>query len=226
MNAAPPVDPEDRLVRILHPDPPVRAAALILALAATGRGGRLAGVYAAATAYAVPRAILSEATLMIPPFAGFPRAIEAFHALEQTLGPTPPCPDDSGGDRPGRGSALFAKIYGRQAHAVRKRLVALHPELERAVIEDAYGRILAREGLDARVREMMAVCALAATPLPRQLKSHLLGALRCGADRDDLLGMLELARFVDEPAATSVEPLFDEVVSPDSGPPARTQTPD
>ncbi|MBL8841378.1 MAG: carboxymuconolactone decarboxylase family protein [Planctomycetes bacterium] len=51
------------------------------------------------------------------------------------------------------------------------------------VLEDAYGRVLARPGLAARQRELLAVAALAALDCPAQLKSHLRGALRLGASR-------------------------------------------
>jgi len=112
-------------------------------------------------------------------------------------------------DRPGRpvapvapgaqdGRAAFERIYRDQADDVRRRLRSFSPEFERAVIEDAYGRILSRPGLDARLGELMAVCALTALALPRQLKSHLLGARHCGATRDELLEVITLAGAVSD----------------------------
>jgi 4-carboxymuconolactone decarboxylase len=58
---------------------------------------------------------------------------------------------------------------------------ALHPDLERWMVEFGYGRVLARPGLSPRERELVTVASLAALGWERQLVSHVLGALRVGA---------------------------------------------
>lgn len=192
-----------------------RALAMALALASTTRLAQLRDHYVASIAAGVPLALLGEGALMAHLFAGFPRAIEAFHALELAAPEPLPRPAPEPGPEPDAGQKTFEMIYGRQAGEVRKRLVAFHPELERAVIEDAYTRILARPSLPVRTRELMAVCALASIPLPRQLRSHLIGALRCGATADEARDMLQLARTIDAAAASTVTQVFDEVLSSD-----------
>lgn len=200
------------------PDPAVRALAAALAAGAIGRLDTLARVYETALGAGIGLPVLREGALMMALFAGFPRAIEAFAALEQAAGEWPAdlpgqgpgpdglddtvqtdpgeCDQDPGGQLAKRGAYLFETIYGRQADAVRKRLVRCHPALERSVLSDAYGRILARPALPPATRELMAVCALAASELPVQLRSHLHGALRCGASRDAIDAMADVAAVV------------------------------
>ena len=62
-----------------------------------------------------------------------------------------------------------------------RRMGAFHPDLASWILEDGYGRVLARPGLPAGERELLAVAALAALGLDRQLESHVRGARRLGA---------------------------------------------
>jgi 4-carboxymuconolactone decarboxylase len=144
---------------------------------------------------------LLEAALMTHLFAGFPRAIEAFAVVEDAVlragvaWPTETGPTDAANAAARRdaGTAAFVLIYGTHADRVRARLAQYSPTFEQAVLEDAYGRILARPGLETRTRELMSVCVLAALDLPRQLHSHLKGALASGATVDDIEEMVNLA---------------------------------
>lgn len=200
------------------PDPTVRALAAALAAVAIGRIDIAERVYEAAAASKVELAGLREGALMAPLFAGFPRAIEAFTALERHYIDWPEEAGDGHADlsdsnRTAAGANLFDTIYGRQADPVRKRLVRFHPVFERSILQDAYGRILARPALAPSTRELMSVCALAASDLPIQLKSHLRGALRCGASVDVVAAMAELAAsIVGQPPSEAVIAQFDAVL--------------
>lgn len=176
--------------------PAVAAAALALAHAAAGRLDDLEDVYRAALAIGVPVEVLREGALSAHLFCGFPRAIEAFRRLDVAAGGLPPPPDDDRTETTFSGSSLFERIYGEQAAAVRGILRRFHPVFEAAVLEDAYGRILARPSMEARTRELLAVCALTAARLPLQLESHLRGALRCGAARGDVEAAVALGGVV------------------------------
>ena len=55
----------------------------------------------------------------------------------------------------------------------------------------AYGQILSRPGLEARERELAAIGTLAILDAPRQLASHLRGARRTGASREEMHEALE-----------------------------------
>ena len=52
------------------------------------------------------------------------------------------------------------------------------------MLEDAYGRILSRPGIDVTTRELLAVAALAALSQIPQLVAHARGALQFGAGGD------------------------------------------
>jgi 4-carboxymuconolactone decarboxylase len=79
-------------------------------------------------------------------------------------------------------------VYGASFAKLRRNIAAHHPDLAAWMIEQGYGRVLARPGLSSRARELVAVAVLAATGWERQLLSHLLGAERLGATRAEIRG--------------------------------------
>ncbi len=130
-----------------------------------------------------------EALLQVHVFAGIPRAVEAYAVLEAQggLGSAQGEKDPAGPDeRRARGAQLFRRIYADDAPAVQRMLERQHPDFALWVIEHAYGRVLMRAGLEPRLRELLAVCALAALGQERQLASHVRGTLRCGGTRTEL----------------------------------------
>jgi len=136
-----------------------------------------------------------ETLLQTHLFAGFPSVVEALRILGQGGGLGEPTAREIApeADDVERGGGLFSAIYGDNATAVRGRIAAGHPLFERWVLGYAYGRVLTREGLAPRMRELQAVVCLAASGLERQLASHVRGALAVGATRLDLDQALELA---------------------------------
>lgn len=144
-----------------------------------------------------------EAVLQVHVFAGFPRLVEAFEVLAEIGGLGAPDADEFGGDEASdgplmRGTRLFDRIYADKRDAVRARLEQHHADFAHWILEHAYGRVLARPGLAADRRELLAVGALAALGQERQLASHARGAVRCGATKQDVHDTLEsIADFVD-----------------------------
>lgn len=142
----------------------------------------------AAAATRLPRSDLEETLLQATLFYGFPRTVTAFERLERAWpAPTPPTGGDvPEGERRSRGAALFAAIYGANDAAVRAMLHSFHASFHDFVIDAAYGRVLARPGLEPRTRELLAVTALAAQDQVPQLVAHARGALRFGAGRAEV----------------------------------------
>ena len=70
------------------------------------------------------------------------------------------------------------------------------------VLEAAYGRVLARPGLDALTRELLAVTALLALDQVPQLVAHARGALHFGADREAVAEAMRCAGVTDEHVIT------------------------
>ena len=137
-----------------------------------------------------------EALLQAHVFAGFPRVVEAYAALQAAGGLGEIGLDErlAEDEQPERGRELFERIYGEHASRIRGFLRESHPDFADWIEGHAYGRILTRPGLSADRRELLAVCALAAFGQERQLASHVRGALRCGARAGEVREALECVR--------------------------------
>jgi 4-carboxymuconolactone decarboxylase len=66
----------------------------------------------------------------------------------------------------------------------------LHPALADWMIEEGYGKVLARKGLHIHRRELCVVAVLAVFHAPDQLRSHLRGALAVGVDPETVESVL------------------------------------
>ena len=67
-------------------------------------------------------------------------------------------------------------------------MAALHPLLDRMMIENGYGRVMSRTGeLSMRMRELCVVAALSGQNVAPQLTSHIRGAMRCGASEEEVI---------------------------------------
>lgn len=152
---------------------------------------------------AVTRRVLSEAADVVAPeavdevllqsylFAGFPRTINAFAVWREIGGFAAPADDPSTraatlGERSARGVDACRTVYGEKYDALRANVQRLHPALDAWMVTDGYGKVLSRPALSLVRRELCIVAACAAAEQPPQLRSHLRGALNCGATRDDL----------------------------------------
>jgi 4-carboxymuconolactone decarboxylase len=145
-----------------------------------------------------------EAVLQVHVFAGFPRLVEAYGLLAEegglgALDHDELCASEDDRDARARGRELFDRIYASDAPAVRAMLERHHPDFAAWIGEHAYGRVLARPGLAADRRELLAVAALAALGQDRQLASHARGSLRVGASAAALHETLEAIADLVEP---------------------------
>jgi 4-carboxymuconolactone decarboxylase len=152
----------------------------------------------------VERSDLEETLLQATLFFGFPRIVSAFEELGRAW-PAPAHEADPGpvpeAERRQRGRDLFARIYDHNDKSVRQMLRGFHPEFCDFVLEAAYGRVLARPGLDPRTRELLAVTALAVLRQRPQLVAHARGAARFGADRNAIEDAMRAAGLSDEEVA-------------------------
>ena len=168
-----------------------RRLARLFTCVVLGRWEDLARLRAEAPAGEPDRA-WREAVLQAHVFAGFPRVVEAYDVLARAGGLGRPGPEELLGepDQPERGRALFERIYRERAEDIRTALAAGHPDFAAFIEGHAYGRILARPGLEPALRELLAVAALAALGQERQLASHARGARRCGASAEQVHAVL------------------------------------
>jgi 4-carboxymuconolactone decarboxylase len=136
-------------------------------------------------------------------FLGYPAALNALARWRALIGPGPGVRSGSAEecDHRLRGERVCRTVYGGQYERLRENVRALHPDMERWMVEEGYGRVLGRPGLDLRTRELCIVAQLAVVGAARQLYSHARGALHAGATEAEVEGALELAGQVStEPA--------------------------
>lgn len=124
-------------------------------------------------------------------FAGFPRALNAMRVWREVSGEPAPAEDiASAPPLPDvyrlQGEEACRTVYGNKYDALRQTVGQLHPALDAWMVMDGYGKVLSRPGMTLVQRELCIVAACAASEQIPQLKSHLRGALHCGATRDDL----------------------------------------
>jgi 4-carboxymuconolactone decarboxylase len=164
-----------------------RSTAPLIAFAAAMVSGRAAAARRALLAErraGLERVAAEETALMLVLHAGYPAALEGARTLNLAW-PGRARRTREGGPRDWmrRGEARCAGVYGAAYGRLRRAVRELHPDLAVWMIEQGYGRVLSRAGLDPATRELVAVTVLAATGWERQLVSHLLGAVRLGAPR-------------------------------------------
>ena len=188
-------------------DDSTRALIDISVSLAGGSAGRLDSALRAAVGVATPEAV-EEALLQSYLFLGYPSALRGLAAWRRVSGlPAPGAPAKDMKEWERRGTEICAKVYGGQYEKLRANIAALHPDMERWMVVEGYGKVLARPGLDLITRELCVVAVLAPQDAGPQVYSHLRGALNAGAEESDvdeavrrLLGSLppERARMLTE----------------------------
>lgn len=153
-----------------------------LAAALAGGGEDAVRVALADAARVTPHPWIEELLLQTYLFAGFPRALNGMREWRRIAGaPADPAAGDvAARERRRVGEATCARVYGAMYDRLRVNIRALHPRLDDWMIEEGYGKVLSRPGLDLGRRELCIVAACAATAQDRQLQSHLRGARNAG----------------------------------------------
>ena len=107
-------------------------------------------------------------------------------------------------DRYRRGIDIAEQLAAdKVAHFVQSGVAEVAPDFARMVIEFAFGDIYARDTLDLRTRELVAIAALAAkgTAGP-QLRMHVESAAGCGITKAEVIEVLmQTALYAGLPAA-------------------------
>lgn len=130
-------------------------------------------------------------------FAGFPRALNAAREWRRVSGRAAPTMDTDAvapnvDEWRQRGEATCALVYGDMYERLRDNVRRLHPALDAWMVIEGYGKVLSRQALDLRRRELCIVATCAALDQERQLHSHLHGALHAGATVTQIGSALEL----------------------------------
>jgi 4-carboxymuconolactone decarboxylase len=171
---------------------PEQALVSLSATLATRDPGALRRALQDAAAHAEPSQV-EETILQSYLFLGYPVALNAFGLWRGISGRAsePPMGDD--GSWSERGERVCRSVYAGQYERLRANVRRLHPDMERWMVEEGYGKVLGRPGMALELRELCIVALLAVLDVPRQLFSHLRGALNVGADPTRVERALELA---------------------------------
>ena len=168
---------------------------------------RLSGVVAAGDELQVRDAVtvassacrpewVEEVILQSYLFAGFPRALNAAREWRRISGRVAPEFDDgedfeNAATWRAQGEATCSTVYGPFYARLRHNIRHLHPALDAWMIVEGYGKVLSRQALDLKRRELCIVSACAMARQDRQLHSHLYGAVHAGAKAAEVAGALE-----------------------------------
>jgi len=162
-----------------------RELVALAAAFAQGAGHDIEAALERARAASVPGLWVEELLLQTYLMCGFPRMLEGLRLFRHVWGLAPDMSEPHGhaawATWATRGEATCRTVYSEHYDALRRNVRALHPAVDEWMIVDGYGKVLSRPGLDLRRRELCIVAQVAVLDAPRQLRSHLGGALAAGA---------------------------------------------
>jgi 4-carboxymuconolactone decarboxylase len=131
-------------------------------------------------ATSTPHEWIEELLLQTYLFAGFPRTLNGVREWRRLKPEVPTAKPSDARDQREQGEATCRRVYGPMYERLRVNIRALHPLLDEWMIDEGYGKVLSRPGLDLPRRELCIVAACAATSQDRQLQSHFHGARNVG----------------------------------------------
>jgi 4-carboxymuconolactone decarboxylase len=178
-------------------DPQARDLVRLAAAIAQGYEPELRERVGALRSSQVPPAWVEELLLQSVLMVGYPRALIAFTVWRKLSGlaaaEQDPDQDYSrAAEWTRRGEELCAVVYGENYAKLRDSVRALHPAVDSWMVTEGYGRTLARPGLDLKLRELCTIAQTAVLEAPRQLHSHMRGALNAGATFGQIEGTLSI----------------------------------
>ena len=113
-----------------------------------------------------------------------------------------------------KGLARRDRIVGPAGAQRRRMLQALHPDLEKMLIEFCWGTVLERPGLSERERELITCAVLLTLGRDREATTHLHGALNVGITKDELVELLiQLGVYAGFPSTMTGAGLLADVLA-------------
>jgi 4-carboxymuconolactone decarboxylase len=160
---------------------------------------------------------VDEVLLQAHLFVGFPIALEALILWRRVHPSHSPAAEESSADWVTRGEAVCRTVYAANYDKLRANVEALHPDFDQWMATGGYGRVIGRPGLDLATRELCIVALLAVWNTPRQLHSHLRGALHAGASVAEVRAALDIAcRHLGRVRGDEVRRLAERVLADDA----------
>lgn len=111
------------------------------------------------------------------------------------------------------GMKEMRKHFGKVADSWIESIREISPEFAKVNVEFPFGELYTRSVLDDKTRELCTIAALTVQgfSIP-ELKVHTVGALNCGASRDEILEVVtQMLAYCGFPAATNALQAVNEV---------------
>ena len=111
------------------------------------------------------------------------------------------------------GMKEMRKHFGKVADSWIESIREISPEFAKVNVEFPFGELYTRSVLDDKTRELCTIAALTVQgfSIP-ELKIHTVGALNCGASRDEILEVVtQMLAYCGFPAATNALQAVNEV---------------
>ncbi len=194
-------------------DPGLAALVRLSATLARGVDADLGSAVDTAAERADPVEV-EEALLQSYLFLGYPAALTGIAVWRERTGrPAPPDRREEPVGWQERGERVCREVYGDAYQGLRDNIAELRPEMDRWMVWEGYGKVLGRPGLALWRRECCIVAMLAVLGAGPQLRSHLRGALRTGADVSLMAAVLsEILPFVPETRRPTARRVWERVV--------------
>ncbi len=164
----------------------------IASLASLGKKLKLKTELTKALSAGVKIEKIEETILQCYLFAGFPAVIEGFTVLRTLVN------KNSTKAKPYNvkkfyldGIKTCKKVYRGNFGKLTQNINSLHPELYEWMIIEGYGKVLSRDTLSLKERELINVAILTSLDWERQLLSHLKGTLNTGARREEIIKVIK-----------------------------------
>lgn len=129
-----------------------------------------------------------EMTLQSYLFLGFPRMLTAAECFQELFPDYSKEHFESSSNKfenwLERGTQLCRKVYAANFDKLKNRILSFSPEIFEWMILEGYGKVLTRPGLGIRDRELGIVACLMIESRPKQLFSHMRGALNVGVSKE------------------------------------------
>lgn len=198
--------------------PDERSLVRVSAALASGDEDVVRGALATAALDARPVQV-EEALLQSYLFLGYPAALGALAQWREVHpASSSRATSDDWREWSQRGAALCRRVYSTRYRELRDNIRRLHPDMERWMVVEGYGKVLSRPGLAPVTREFCIVALLAVSGAGPQLYSHLRGALNLGAPVAALVDTLETAEpFMDDARREAARDTWQRVLSRTEG---------
>lgn len=113
-----------------------------------------------------------------------------------------------------QGLAMGGRIYGKDGYQdLVERVQKYDEDLADYLVENAFGQVLTREGLDLKTRMLCNIAALTAMGIETLLRSYIRGALNVGATETEIKEVLvQMHLYFGWPRCLNAFSIFEQVL--------------